>query len=91
MLALIVGTTVYMLMIKNSGAPILGQIPTGFPAAQLPTIMLEHLPDMIKSALILASLGAIDSLLTSLVADNITRTHHKSDRELIGQGIGNTL
>lgn len=53
--------------------------------------MMEYLPDMIKSALILAALGAIDSLLTSLVADNITRTHHKSDRELIGQGIGNTV
>lgn len=91
LLALIIRTMAYMLMMKDSGAPILGQIPTGFPAAQLPTIMLEHLPDMIKSALILAALGAIDSLLTSLVADNITRTHHKSDRELIGQGIGNTV
>ena len=39
----------------------------------------------------LATLGAIDSLLTSLVADNKTRTHHDSDRELIGQGIGNTI
>jgi SulP family sulfate permease len=46
---------------------------------------------MIKSALMLAVLGSIDSLLTSLVADNITHTHHKSDRELIGQGIGNTI
>ncbi len=46
---------------------------------------------MIKSALTLAALGAIDSLLTSLVADNITRGHHKSDRELIGQGIGNSV
>ncbi len=46
---------------------------------------------MIKSALILALLGTIDSLLTSLVADNITRSHHRSDRELIGQGIGNTM
>ena len=91
LLALVVGTMAYMVMMKDSGAPILGNIPTGFPAPQLPTIMLEHLPDMIKSGLILAALGAIDSLLTSLVADNITRTHHKSDRELIGQGIGNTV
>lgn len=91
LLALIVGTAAYMLMMKDSGSPILGDIPTGFPALQLPIVMLEYLPDMIKSALILAALGAIDSLLTSLVADNITRTHHKSDRELIGQGIGNTV
>jgi SulP family sulfate permease len=46
---------------------------------------------MIGSSLTLAGLGAIDSLLTSLVADNVTRTLHKSDRELIGQGIGNTV
>ena len=46
---------------------------------------------MVQGAIILALLGAIDSLLTSLIADNVTRTHHDSDRELIGQGIGNTL
>jgi SulP family sulfate permease len=46
---------------------------------------------MIQSALTLAALGSIDSLLTSLVADNITRTYHNSDRELIGQGIGTTV
>lgn len=91
LLALVIGTTAYMLMMKDSGSPILGDIPTGFPSPQLPTIMLEYLPDMIKSALILAALGAIDSLLTSLVADSVTRTYHKSDRELIGQGIGNTV
>lgn len=91
LLALVIGTLVYMLWMKDSGTPILGNIPTGFPSPQLPTIMLEHFPDMILSALALAGLGTIDSLLTSLVADNITRTHHKSDRELIGQGIGNTI
>lgn len=91
LMALIVGTAVYMLFMQDSGAPILGEIPTGLPDPQLPIIMLKHLPDMITSALMLAALGAIDSLLTSLVADNITRTHHKSDRELIGQGIGNTI
>ncbi len=91
LLALIVGTTVYINLMADSGAPIIGDIPTGLPEIMMPTFMLEYLPDMIKSALILAALGAIDSLLTSLVADNITRTYHKSDRELIGQGIGNTV
>jgi SulP family sulfate permease len=46
---------------------------------------------VLEAAFILAVLGAIDSLLTSLVADNMTRTRHNSDRELIGQGIGNTV
>ena len=57
----------------------------------LPTFELALFAGMIKSALILAALGSIDSLLTSLVADNLTRTYHKSNRELIGQGIGNTV
>ena len=46
---------------------------------------------MLVNGLMLGALGAIDSLLTSLVADNITRTNHDSDRELIGQGIGNIV
>ena len=46
---------------------------------------------LIITGLMLAVLGSIDSLLTSLVADNITRTQHDSDKELIGQGIGNML
>lgn len=72
-------------------APILGDIPTGLPKPQLPTLGLAALLGMIKSAFIIALLGSIDSLLTSLIADNIIRTQHDSDRELIGQGIGNTI
>ena len=69
----------------------LGEIPTGLPRFQPPAFDLHLLPGMLKSAVVLAMLGSIDSLLTSLVADNITRTHHDPDRELVGQGIGNTL
>jgi len=57
----------------------------------MPTFDPALVLQMIASGLTLAALGTIDSLLTSLVADNITRTQHKSDRELIGQGIGNTV
>jgi len=91
LLALFIGTFIYVGLMRDSGTPIIGDIPTGLPSLVTPTFMLEYLPSMIKSALILAALGTIDSLLTSLVADNITRTYHKSDRELIGQGIGNTV
>lgn len=70
---------------------VLGNIPTGLPSPQLPIFELALLAGMLKSALMLAALGSIDSLLTSLVADNVTRTYHESDRELIGQGIGNTV
>ena len=81
------GKTVYLL----GQVTILGDIPIGLPEFRLPTIELPLLIDMLKSAVTLAVLGAIDTLLTSLVADSVTRTHHESDRELIGQGIGNTM
>jgi sulfate permease, SulP family len=76
---------------KLGAVQVLGNIPTGLPAPILPAFELDLMPGMVKSALMLAALGSIDSLLTSLVADNITRTYHESDRELIGQGIGNSL
>ena len=91
LLALVVGTGCYLIFFVSSNTPIIGDIPTGFPELQMPTFDAELLGIMVVSALTLAGLGTIDSLLTSLVADNITRTQHKSDRELIGQGIGNTI
>ncbi len=89
--ALIVGTLAYKLFMTPGDTPILGSIPTGIPEMRTPAWDISLLPEMIKSALTLAALGSIDSLLTSLVADNITRSYHKSDRELIGQGLGNTI
>ncbi|MCP4864259.1 MAG: SulP family inorganic anion transporter [Alteromonas sp.] len=86
--ALIIGTLV-SLFITN--VPILGDIPTGLPSLHLPTFESSTLFLVLEAAFILAILGAIDSLLTSLVADNMTRTRHDSSKELIGQGIGNTV
>lgn len=82
-IATLAGLTIFQ------AAPILGHIPTGLPALVVPDVPLDALPGVVQAAFILAVLGSIDSLLTSLVADSITRTKHKSDRELIGQGIGN--
>lgn len=81
------GRTIY----KLGDVSVLGNIPTGFPSPQLPIFDMTLIFGMIKSAFILAALGAIDSLLTSLVADSMTRTYHESNRELVGQGIGNTV
>lgn len=86
--ALIIGTLLSFLL---KGAPILGDIPTGFPEFVLPSIDMDNKWIMLEAAAILALLGAVDSLLTSLVADNMTRTRHNSNKELIGQGIGNTV
>lgn len=91
LIALIVGTALYSLFFTESEVSILGDIPTGLPAFYMPELKVSLLFEMLKSALVLATLGSIDSLLTSLVADNKTRMHHNSDRELIGQGIGNTI
>ena len=86
--ALIVGT---LLGLALGNAPKLGDIPTGFPLPIIPQFSLDTLPIVLEAAVILAVLGSIDSLLTSLVADNMTRTRHRSNQELVGQGIGNAL
>ena len=67
----------------------IGSIPEGGLQLVFPDFS-RHLPELVKAGMVLALLGAIDSLLTSLVADNITQTNHDSNRELIGQGIANT-
>ncbi|HIM75900.1 MAG TPA: SulP family inorganic anion transporter [Campylobacterales bacterium] len=76
------------------GVSMIGDIPSGFPEIHVDTILsLDwHNPMLIViPAITLAALGSIDSLLTSVVADNITKTQHNSNKELIGQGIGNMV
>jgi len=86
----IVGTTIYLLLFPDSMVKTVGEVSATLPSLQLPVFSTELTIDIIKSALALAILGTIDTLMTSLVADNISRNHHDSDRELIGQGIANT-
>ncbi len=85
---LIIGTITSMMVV---GAPILGEIPTGLPSFIMPALSQDSLLVVLEAAFILALLGSIDSLLTSLVADNMTRTRHNSNKELIGQGVGNAI
>ena len=86
--ALITGTVASLGL---NTVPVLGDIPTGLPQFIMPAFSSDTLLIVFEAAMILAVLGAIDSLLTSLVADNMTRTRHHSNRELIGQGVGNTI
>ncbi|MEM7379704.1 MAG: SulP family inorganic anion transporter [Bacteroidota bacterium] len=70
------------------------KIPEGFPMPNLEiftSFSLGSISPFIFTALTLALLGAIDSLLTSVVADNMTKTKHKPNKELVGQGIGNSI
>ena len=87
--ALLAGTLLSVLWLTNT--PVIGDVPTGLPDIRLPELSVGALGRAIQPALIIALLGSIDSLLTSLVADAMTRTRHNPNRELIGQGIGNMV
>ena len=91
LVALVVATLLSVVAFGQADLPRIGEIPTGFPSLKFPTFTLRELDDMLRYGLMLGVLGAIDSLLTSLVADSISRTQHDSDKELIGQGIGNLV
>ena len=70
------------------------EIPNGLPIPQLAIFTqfkLATITPYILTGFTLALLGAIDSLLTSIVADNMTKTKHRPNKELIGQGIGNSI
>lgn len=88
-LAALIVATIVSLFLPNT--PLLGLVPTGLPEMHWPVFTNDSTYLILEAAFILAVLGAIDSLLTSLVADNMTRTQHDSNKELIGQGIGNAV
>lgn len=69
----------------------IGSVPSGFPMTALPGFDIHQTGKIVGYGLALAVLGSIDSLLTSIVADSLTKTRHDSNRELIGQGVGNML
>ena len=89
LIALIVGTLLGVLALR--GVPVIGPVPSGLPQLHFGLPSAAFLVSAIQPALILALLGSVDSLLTSLVADSLTGTRHNADRELIGQGIGNMV
>ncbi len=66
-----------------------GGIPLGLPSFELPEISLDRILELIGPAFTVAMLGAIESLLSAVVADGMGGTRHDSNRELIGQGIAN--
>lgn len=91
LVSLVLVSILSVVVFKDAGLARIGEIPRGLPSLQMPTFNVNELADMLRYGLMLGVLGAIDSLLTSLVADSISRTQHDSDKELIGQGIGNLL
>ncbi|MGK7891494.1 MAG: SulP family inorganic anion transporter, partial [Leptolyngbyaceae cyanobacterium] len=94
LIALVAGTVLSLVlmpsMFPESEIRRIGAIPMGFPAMQLPNFGdFSLLQQIVVDAAVLGMLGCIDALLTSVVADSLTRTEHNSNKELIGQGLGN--
>ena len=98
LLALVAGTIISVALIpfldSSSGAEgirRIGAISAGFPDFQVPFFGANELGLMLADAAVLGMLGCIDALLTSVVADSLTRTEHNSNKELVGQGLGNLV
>ncbi|MBF2020801.1 MAG: SulP family inorganic anion transporter [Hydrococcus sp. C42_A2020_068] len=91
LVALIVGTIVSLTIFGGVEIRRIGEIPMGLPTLQIPTFTPAQITTMIIDGAMLGMLGCIDTLLTAVIADSLTRTEHKSDKELIGQGIGNLV
>ncbi len=92
-LVALIGVTILSVVLQKD-VDVIGSIPSGLPEIQvcrLFSIDPALYGQIIRVAITLAALGTIDSLLTSVVADNVTKTRHDSNRELIGQGIGNSV
>ena len=96
LIALVIGTVLSLTLLSGGGEGgegirRIGEIASGFPKLQIPTFEVGELRLMFIDAAVLGMLGCIDALLTAVIADSITRTEHDSNKELIGQGLGNLV
>jgi len=89
LLALVVGTALYTLLPKELDLAVIGEFSAQLPTPQMPRFDGGRLSLMFVDAAVLGMLGCIDALLTSVVADSLTRTEHDSNKELVGQGLAN--
>lgn len=87
--ALLLGSLLGMFVFTQ--APVVGSIPSGFPTLQVPVLNVEFLIRIVEPALVLAIIGSVETLLVALVADAMTSSRHKSNKELVGQGIANVF
>ena len=89
LVALVIGTILGVFWLTD--APSIGVVPTDLPTFQLPEIDPGVLVRSIEPAVVIALVGSIDTLLTALAGDSMTRTRHDPNRELLAQGIGNVF
>lgn len=91
LVALLVCTVVSLVFLNMDDVRRIGEIPTGLPGFQLPVFSADQWQSMLIDAIVLGLLGCIDALLTSVIADNLTGKQHNSNKELVGQGLGNMM
>ncbi|MCP3427666.1 SulP family inorganic anion transporter [Opacimonas viscosa] len=91
LIALIAISIISLLVLSHMPVQRIGEIDVSLPSMILPHFTQAQLQTMLIDALVLGMLGCIDSMLTSVIADNLTRTEHNSNKELVGQGLGNIV
>jgi SulP family sulfate permease len=95
LIALVIGTLLPLSLLSGGdggeGIRRIGEITSGFPKLQVPAFAVGELRLMFIDAAVLGMLGCINALLTAVIADSVTRTEHNSNKELIGQGLGNLV
>lgn len=91
LVALVTVTLVSVIIFDTDSIRRIGEIPNGLPSIVIPTFTADQFQSMVIDALVLGTLGCIDTLLTAVIGDSLTRTEHDSDKELRGQGLANMI
>lgn len=91
LVALVAVTLLSVMLFDTDAIRRIGEIPAGLPSLVMPHINAEMFTTMIIDALVLGTLGCIDTLLTAVIGDSLTRKEHDSDKELRGQGLANMI
>ncbi|MGS0693801.1 SulP family inorganic anion transporter [Shewanella sp. 0m-4] len=91
LVALVAVTLLSIILFDTDSIRRIGEIPAGLPSLVLPHINSDIFMTMVIDALVLGTLGSIDTLLTAVIGDSLTRKEHDSDKELRGQGLANMI
>nr|WP_306309096.1 MULTISPECIES: SulP family inorganic anion transporter [unclassified Vibrio] len=91
LVALVAVTLLSVILFDTEDIRRIGEIPAGLPSLVAPYIDTDMFVEMVIDALVLGTLGCIDTLLTAVIGDSLTRKEHDSDKELRGQGLANMI
>lgn len=91
LLALVAITLISVILFDSESIRRIGTVPSGLPSIHWPTFTFDMISSMAVNALVLGTLGCIDTLLSAVIADSLTRKEHDSNKELVGQGIANLI